>query len=256
MEMTGEYRIPASREQVWAALNDPEILKASIPGCESLERTGDNGFAATVVAKVGPVRAKFTGSVTLQDLDPPNGYTISGEGKGGAAGFAKGDAKVRLSEDAGVTVLTYAVKANVGGKLAQLGSRLIDGTAKKLADDFFATFSRKAAETPAAPIVAAPAEPVPAAPVAPPPPEPEAAPVLEPRIEPSAPPATEAAPIVAAAAAAAPPSPAPKPAEPEPRPAPAMAPTEAPAAKGLPVWLWVGGLVVIVAIILLVFGRG
>ena len=130
MEMTGEYRIPASREQVWAALNDPEILKASIPGCESLERTGENGFTAAVVAKVGPVRARFTGAVTLQDLDPPNGYTISGEGKGGAAGFAKGDARVRLAEDGGATLLSYEVTANVGGKLAQLGSRLIDGTAK------------------------------------------------------------------------------------------------------------------------------
>lgn len=215
MEMTGEYRIPAPREQVWAALNDPEVLKASIPGCESLERTGDNGFAATVVAKVGPVRAKFTGAVTLSDLDPPNGYTISGEGKGGPAGFAKGDAKVRLAEDAGATVLTYQVNANVGGKLAQLGSRLIDGTAKKLADEFFSTFSEKAAQ--AAPIAPAP---------------------------------------VAPAAAAAPPPPEPKPAEPSPRPSPAVAPTAAPATKGLPTWLWVGGVIVIVAVVLAIFGRG
>lgn len=234
MEMTGEYRIPAPREQVWAALNDPEILKASIPGCESLERTGDNGFAATVVAKVGPVRAKFTGAVTLSDLDPPNGYTISGEGKGGPAGFAKGEAKVRLAEDAGATVLTYEVNANVGGKLAQLGSRLIDGTAKKLADEFFSTFSEKAAQAPAAP----------------PPPAAEAAPVV------SAPPATEAATVVAATAAAPPPQPEPKPAEPSPRASPAVAPTASPETKGLPTWLWVGGVIVVVAVILAIFGRG
>ena len=245
MEMTGEYRIPASREQVWAALNDPEILKASIPGCESLERTGDNGFAAAVVAKVGPVRARFTGAVTLSDLDPPNGYTISGEGKGGAAGFAKGDARVRLVEDGEATLLSYVVKANVGGKLAQLGSRLIDGTAKKLADDFFSTFSQKAAEAP------------PAAPAAPPAerPMPDTA-FGAPRIEPTAAPATEAAPVVAAAAAATPPPPEPKPAEPAQAPSPAIAPTATPKAKGLPTWLWVAGVVVVVAIILAIFGRG
>ena len=241
MEMTGEYRIPASRAQVWAALNDPEILKASIPGCESLERTGENGFAATVLAKVGPVRARFTGAVTLQDLDPPNGYTISGEGKGGAAGFAKGDAKVRLAEDGDGTLLSYEVKANVGGKLAQLGSRLIDGTAKKLADEFFSTFSEKAAVAPAAPLAERPM--------------PDTA-FGAPRIEPTAPPATEAAPVAAAAAAATPPAPEPKPAEPSPTPSPAIAPTAAPQARGLPTWLWVAGVVVVVAIILVIFGRG
>ena len=141
MEMTGEYRIPAPREQVWAALNDPEILKASIPGCESLERTGDNGFAATVVAKVGPVRAKFTGAVTLSDLDPPNGYRISGEGDGGVAGFAKGGATVALAPKDGGTLLTYNVEAQIGGKLAQLGQRLVNGAAKKMADQFFAKFA-------------------------------------------------------------------------------------------------------------------
>ena len=245
MEMTGEYRIPASREQVWAALNDPEILKASIPGCESLERTGDNGFSAAVVAKVGPVRARFTGAVTLSDLDPPNGYTITGEGKGGAAGFAKGDARVRLVEDGEATLLTYAVKANVGGKLAQLGSRLIDGTAKKLADDFFSTFSQKAAEAPAA---------APAAPLAERP-TPDTA-LGAPRIEPSAPPATEAAPVAAAAAAVTPPPPEPKPAEPATARSPAIAPTATPRARGLPTWLWVAGVVVVVAIILAIFGRG
>jgi carbon monoxide dehydrogenase subunit G len=145
MDMTGEYRIPAPREQVWAALNDPATLKASLPGCQSLEKVSDREFAATVVAKVGPVQAKFNGNVTLSNLNPPESYTISGEGKGGAAGFAKGGADVRLLEDGEVTVLTYTAKADVGGKLAQLGSRLIDGTAKKMADEFFNNFSREVA---------------------------------------------------------------------------------------------------------------
>jgi carbon monoxide dehydrogenase subunit G len=161
MDMTGEYRIPASREQVWAALNDPEILKASLPGCESLERVSDHEFAATVAAKVGPVRAKFNGHVRLSDLHPPESYKISGEGKGGAAGFAKGGADVRLVEEgAAVTVLSYTAKADVGGKLAQLGSRLIDATAKKMADDFFENFRRQltAPEAEAAPAAAAAAE--------------------------------------------------------------------------------------------------
>jgi hypothetical protein len=144
MDMTGEYRIPAPREQVWAALNDPEILKASLPGCETLERVSDHEFAATVAAKVGPVRAKFNGQVTLSDLNPPESYKISGEGKGGAAGFAKGGAEVRLVEEAAaMTVLTYTAKADVGGKLAQLGSRLIDATAKKMADEFFENFRKQ-----------------------------------------------------------------------------------------------------------------
>ena len=145
MDMTGQYRIPAPREQVWAALNDPATLKASLPGCESLEKVSDHEFAATVVAKVGPVKAKFNGNVTLSNLNPPESYTISGEGKGGAAGFAKGGADVRLTEDGDVTVLTYTAKADVGGKLAQLGSRLIDGTAKKMADEFFDNFSQQVA---------------------------------------------------------------------------------------------------------------
>ena len=141
MDITGEYRIPASREKVWAALNDPETLRASIPGCESLERVSDEGFAATVVAKVGPVRAKFKGQVTLSDLNPPEGYKISGEGKGGAAGFAKGGADVKLVAESGeMTVLSYTARADVGGKLAQLGSRLVDATAKKMADEFFENF--------------------------------------------------------------------------------------------------------------------
>lgn len=148
MEMTGECRISASRQQVWDALNDVDILGQSIPGCESIERISDTQLTAQVTAKVGPVKAKFAGHVTLSDLDPPNAYTLSGEGKGGVAGFAKGAANVRLSNDGGDTVLTYAVNAQVGGKLAQVGARLIDATAKKLADEFFSTFSELAASQP------------------------------------------------------------------------------------------------------------
>jgi hypothetical protein len=165
MDMTGEYRIPAPRAQVWAALNDPETLKASLPGCQSLEKVSEREFAATVVAKVGPVQAKFNGNVTLSNLNPPESYTISGEGKGGAAGFAKGGADVRLEEDGEATVLTYTAKADVGGKLAQLGSRLIDGTAKKMADEFFNNFSRQVAGPAPAP-AAVPEEIVEAAPPA------------------------------------------------------------------------------------------
>ena len=138
MQMTGEQRIAASRETVWDALNDPEVLKACIPGCEEIEKVSETEMNAKVKAKVGPVSAKFQGSVTLSDLNPPESYRISGEGKGGAAGFAKGGATVKLAEDGDGTILTYEVDAQVGGKLAQIGSRLIDGTAKKLAGDFFA----------------------------------------------------------------------------------------------------------------------
>ncbi len=161
MDMTGSERIAAPRERVYAALNDPEILKAAIPGCEAIEKTSDTEMTATVVTKVGPVKAKFQGTVTLSDLDPPHGYTISGEGKGGPAGFAKGGAKVRLEEDGGATVLHYEVKADVGGKLAQLGSRLIDGTAKKLSGEFFSRFAELVAE-PQAEAAAAPAAEAPA----------------------------------------------------------------------------------------------
>ena len=141
MEMNGEYRIEASREKVWSALNDTEILKQSIPGCEEINRLSETEMTATVVAKVGPVKAKFTGEVTLSDLNPPNSYRISGEGKGGAAGFAKGGANVSLQSDGNSTILIYSVDATVGGKLAQLGARLIDGTAKKLAGEFFTNFA-------------------------------------------------------------------------------------------------------------------
>ncbi len=131
MELTGEYRIAASREQVWAALNDPEILKASIPGCTALDAVGTDSFTATVTAKVGPVKAKFQGQVTLSDMDPPNGYTIQGEGKGGPAGFAKGGALVTLTPQDGGTELTYGADTQIGGKLAALGSRLIESTSMR-----------------------------------------------------------------------------------------------------------------------------
>ncbi len=141
MQMSGEYRIEAPREAVWAALNDPEVLKQAIPGCEEIEKVSDTELAAKVKVKVGPVSANFSGAVTLSDLDPPKGYTISGQGKGGPAGFAKGGARVRLEEDGAATILFYDVEAQVGGKLAQIGSRLIDATAKKMANDFFARFA-------------------------------------------------------------------------------------------------------------------
>jgi carbon monoxide dehydrogenase subunit G len=143
MDMSGSYRITAPREKVWAALNDPEILKQCIPGCEEIEKHSDTELTAKVVAKVGPVKAKFTGKVTLSDIDPPNGYTITGEGSGGAAGFGKGGAAVKLGPDGeDATLLEYTAHAQVGGKLAQIGSRLIDGTARKMADDFFAKFTQ------------------------------------------------------------------------------------------------------------------
>ena len=141
MDMTGERRIAAARETVWRALNDPDVLKQCIPGCEELEKTSDTEFSARVNARVGPVSARFTGKVKLSDIDAPNGYTISGEGQGGVAGFAKGGATVRLSDDAGATVLAYEANGTVGGKLAQIGSRLIDSTARKMADDFFGKFA-------------------------------------------------------------------------------------------------------------------
>ncbi len=141
MDLTGEVRLAADRETVWRALNDPEILKQAIPGCESVEKLSDTEFTAKVVLKIGPMKATFSGKGTLGDLNPPNGYTISGEGQGGVAGFGKGSAKVELSDDAGQTVLRYTAAAQVGGKIAQLGARLIDATAKKLADQFFVKFA-------------------------------------------------------------------------------------------------------------------
>ena len=141
MDITGEYRISAPRQAVWEGLNDPETLKQCIPGCEEIEKTSDTEMTAKVRAKVGPVSAKFSGNVTLSNLNPPESYTISGEGKGGAAGFAKGAADVSLQEDGNETILTYSANAQVGGKLAQIGSRLIQGTADKMANDFFGKFS-------------------------------------------------------------------------------------------------------------------
>ena len=148
MDMTGTQHIEAPRDVVWAALNDVEVLKQSIPGCQSIEKVSDTEMAAKVTLRVGPVKATFTGKVTLSDLDPPNGYTITGEGSGGAAGFAKGSAVVRLIEDGGATDLNYEVKAQIGGKLAQLGSRLIDATSKKLAGEFFENFGEAVAPPP------------------------------------------------------------------------------------------------------------
>ncbi|SDR18566.1 carbon monoxide dehydrogenase subunit G [Pseudovibrio sp. Tun.PSC04-5.I4] len=148
MEMSGEQLISASREKVWEALNDPELLKKCIPGCDSLEKISDTEMTATVTAKVGPVKAKFKGEVTLSDLNPPNSYKISGEGKGGVAGFAKGSADVTLSESGDGTLLNYQVNAKVGGKLAQLGNRLIDSTAKKLAGEFFSNLNTELGGSP------------------------------------------------------------------------------------------------------------
>ena len=140
MDMSGEQRIKASLEKVWEALNDVDVLKASIPGCEKLEKTSETEMTAAVTLKIGPVKAKFKGEVELTKLNPPNSYTIVGEGKGGIAGFAKGGADVALTEDGEGTILTYTAKADVGGKIAQLGSRLIDSTSKKLAGQFFEKF--------------------------------------------------------------------------------------------------------------------
>jgi carbon monoxide dehydrogenase subunit G len=142
MTMQGEVALPADRATVWAALNDPEVLKAAIPGCQELEKVSDTEFQAVAKVSVGPVKATFKGSVALTDLDPPNGYTISGEGQGGVAGWAKGGAKVRLEDIEGGTKLIYDVEANIGGKIAQLGGRLINGVAKKYADEFFTNFAK------------------------------------------------------------------------------------------------------------------
>ena len=192
MEMSGEHQIAASRQTVWDALNDPEVLKACITGCESIDKQSDTEMSAVVTAKVGPVKAKFKGKVTLSDIDAPNSYTISGEGQGGVAGFGKGSAEVTLADDGAGTVLKYTAKASVGGKLAQLGSRLVDATAAKLADEFFTAFAAH----------------------------------LEAGGE-------EAAEVVATA---------------EDSPAPT---TESQPSGGIPTWVWAGGLIIIVAAILL-----
>ena len=236
MKMKGEFRVPTDRETVWRALNDTEVLKECLPGCQEIEKTSNTEMAATLVIKVGPVKATFKGGVTLSDLDPPNGYTISGQGQGGTAGFASGEAKVRLVEEEGATVVQYDVDAKVGGKLAQIGSRLIDSTAKKLAKQFFDKLAEKlgggeeaeAAESAQKTASAAPAAPAPA-------PDPT-------------------------------PAPDPAPASPEPAAAPAdTTPESAPAAdagppvppavqrKGLPTAAWAAAVVVVAVVLILVF---
>ncbi|MDF1734196.1 MAG: SRPBCC domain-containing protein [Minwuia sp.] len=236
MKITGTYELEADRQKVWEALNDPDVLRACIPGCESLDKTGENELTATVTAKVGPVKAKFNGSVELKDLNPPESYRIEGSGKGGAAGFAKGGADVRLdARDGGGTVLSYEVDAQVGGKLAQIGSRLIDGTAKKLADQFFTNF-REHVETPGdtpAPDADAPAaEPV--QPVAPTDPADAETPAPELAVSDVPQPETEMRPTPKAA-----------PSQP-PRPEPA-------GSRGLPAWIWflgaAGLILVLVALV-------
>ena len=231
MKMKGEFRVPTDRETVWRALNDTEVLKECLPGCQEIEKTSDTEMAATLVIKVGPVKATFKGGVTLSDLDPPNGYTISGQGQGGTAGFASGEARVKLVEEEGATVVQYDVDAKVGGKLAQIGSRLIDSTAKKLAKQFFDKLAEKlgGGEDAEAEDEAAP--------------EPEAAAPAQPE-----------------------PPPDPAPASPEPAAAPADAPAEsAPAAeagpplppavqrKGLPTAAWAAAVVVVAVVLILVF---
>ena len=149
MEMTGEQLIPAAQAEVWRGLNDPDMLKSCISGCESIERLSDTEYTVVTTAAIGPVKAKFRGKLQLADLAPPNSYTLYFDGQGGAAGFGKGSAQVALATEGSGTRLSYAVKAQVGGKLAQIGSRLIDGVAKKLADDFFSAFNQKIALPPA-----------------------------------------------------------------------------------------------------------
>lgn len=262
MQMTGEYRIEAARETVWAALNDPEVLKASIPGCEELEQTADDAFEAKVRAKVGPVSARFAGAVTLSDIVAPESYTISGEGKGGAAGFASGGAKIRLDAlDDGATQLHYEVDAKVGGKLAQLGSRLIDSTAKKMADQFFTNFAQQvstaAPATEAAAIEAPAAEAAttaateataPAESVAPAATEPSAAEQAE----------MQEAALRGAAAGHSRPSDAPAESEADVRrraaEASSQAVKEARATKSLSPIVWVAGLIAVVAILWALFG--
>jgi carbon monoxide dehydrogenase subunit G len=145
MEMNGKQRLPVAQDVVWRALNDPEVLKACIPGCETVDRISDEEYVVTLVAAVGPVRAKFKGRMLLKDLDPPHSYRLAFEGQGGVAGFGKGEAHVSLVPEGGATVMSYTAKAQVGGKLAQVGSRLIDAAASKISDQFFAAFNQRVA---------------------------------------------------------------------------------------------------------------
>ena len=149
MEMTGEQLIPLAQQRVWEALNNPEILKACIAGCESMERVSDTEYKVILSAAVGPVKARFSGKLLLSELNPPTSYSLAFEGSGGAAGFGKGGAQVRLAPEGGGTRLSYSAKATVGGKLAQIGSRLIDGVAKKMSDDFFVKFNQTLSPAPA-----------------------------------------------------------------------------------------------------------
>ncbi len=166
MELEGRHSIPAPRDRVWAALNDPEILRACIPGCKELVKTSDNAFNAHVVSKIGPVSASFAATVELSDIDPGNGYTISGTGQGGVAGFAKGSAHVSLADyEQGKTLLSYTAKADIGGKLASVGSRMLEGTARKMADEFFNSIAARLCNT-SKPDDAQRSEPMPEAPVA------------------------------------------------------------------------------------------
>lgn len=161
MELNGQQRIAAPRQRVWEALNDPEVLRAAIPGCQSLDKDGDDRFAAVAEVKIGPIGARFKGAVTLSDIDAPNGYVISGQGNGGIAGSAKGRATVRLSDDGAGTLVSYSVTAEVGGRMAQLGGPIIDATAKQLAGKFFTKFGEivsggQVAPPAAQPVIAAP----------------------------------------------------------------------------------------------------
>ncbi len=246
MEIKGEYRIPAPRQKVWEALNDPAILKQCIPGCDSLEKLSDTEMNGKVTARVGPVSAKFSGKVTLSEINAPESYRISGEGQGGVAGFAKGGAQVHLAEDGAETVLTYTADAQVGGKLAQIGSRLIQSTARSMADQFFSKFANVVGGGGGGGEAAA-MEPSP---------EPKAAGAAPaPQLD-----TAEAARDAAVSAPKPPPGAAqaerPERAE-EVRPAPGQVPpTPAPGPaqrKGLAPAVWIAGIIVIVAIVLAVF---
>jgi carbon monoxide dehydrogenase subunit G len=263
MEMTGEHRIAAPRSVVWEGLNDPEVLRRSIPGCDTLQKTSPTEMTATVTAKVGPVKASFGGQVTLSNLNPPESYTISGEGKGGAAGFAKGGADVKLVEDGDGTLLRYAVKANIGGKLAQLGARLIDGTARKMADDFFTRFAAEmeqragaggaAAPTPAPTPAAEPVAPAPAAAVSEIPiPIPVPAETVVTPPSPAEAPSFATAEPIPAPQPVPPATPAPKPAVVSPpRPVPPLA--AEPSRGGLSPAVWITALIVIVLVLLYLY---
>ena len=233
MDMTGEYRIPAPRQRVWEALNDPEILKQCIPGCESIEKTTPTDWKAKVTAKVGPVKAGFTGKVSLTDLDPPNGYRITGEGTGGAAGFAKGGATVKLADDGPGTLLTYVVQAQVGGKLAQIGSRLIDSTAQKMAGEFFSRFAEITGGAPLAPEITPPPA-APPSPIIPGVDERAAAAIIA---DGTSPPRVDPVPLGPGAASG------------------GTTASPPPARRGLPPAVWIGAVAVLVVLLLYAFVR-